>query len=295
MLNLNDLFFFVKVVEHKGFAPASRQLAIPKSTLSKRVAELEKHLGLRLIHRTSRRFVLTETGADFYRHAAAALIEAETAENIVRGRLAEPSGTVRIAASVPTAQLWLATLLPELSQAFPRIRVELDVTDRFVDLVQEGIDIALRDHFAPLPSSDLVQRRIMVQPLWLVASRAYLQQQGEPESPQALGAHQGLLASMRAPAWSLTRQDGETVEVAPLARFVANESHVLLGAATAGLGIACLPAKLCGTALKAKTLVRVLPEWIGGSVTTTLLMPHRRGQLPAVRTLADFLVEGIGK
>jgi DNA-binding transcriptional LysR family regulator len=294
MLNLNDLYFFVQVVDHQGFAPASRRLGIPKSTLSKRVAELERELGLRLIHRTSRSFVVTDTGRDFYRHAAAALVEAEAAESVVKGRLAEPSGTVRIAASVPTAQIWLSRLLPELGLALPGIRVELDVTDRFVDIVQEGFDIALRDHFAPLPDSELVQRRIVSQPIWLVASCGYLERSGLPTSPGQLAEHDGLLASALASTWRLRNEAGESLEVTPRPRFVANESVVLLGAATAGLGIACLPVKMCEQELGTKVLVRVLPGWVCGEVTTTLLTPHRRGQLPAVRAIADFLVERMG-
>ncbi|MGE6784015.1 LysR substrate-binding domain-containing protein [Ensifer adhaerens] len=290
MRNLNDFIVFAHVVDHKGFAPAARALNVPKSTLSKRVAELEKTLGVRLINRTSRRFTVTEIGEDFYRHASAMLIEAEAAEAIVKGRLAEPSGTVRITASVPTAQMMLAGLLPPLAQAYPKMRVMLHATDRFVDVVQEGFDIAVRDHFAPLPDSGMVQRRVATDAILLVAAPAYLEHRCLPREPSDLSRHDGLLASLTAEGWTMRNDAGVVVRVRPMPRFLADESHVLLSAAVSGLGITALPRKICRAELEAGSLVRVLPDWEAGSVTTTLLMPHRRGQLPSVRAVVDFIV-----
>ena len=290
MRNLNDFIVFAHVVDHKGFAPAARALNVPKSTLSKRVAELEKTLGVRLINRTSRRFTVTEIGEDFYRHASAMLIEAEAAEAIVKGRLAEPSGTVRITASVPTAQMMLAGLLPPLAQAYPKMRVMLHATDRFVDVVQEGFDIAVRDHFAPLPDSGMVQRRVANDAILLVAAPAYLENRGHPREPSDLSRHDGLLASLASEGWTMRNDAGVVVRVRPMPRFLADESNVLLEAAVSGLGITALPRKICRAAIEAGSLVRVLADWEAGSVTTTLLMPHRRGQLPSVRAVVDFIV-----
>jgi len=284
MRNLNDFIVFAHVVDHKGFAPAARALNVPKSTLSKRVAELEKTLGVRLINRTSRRFTVTEIGEDFYRHASAMLIEAEAAEAIVKGRLAEPSGTVRITASVPTAQMMLAGLLPPLAQAYPKMRVMLHATDRFVDVVQEGFDIA------PLPDSGMVQRRVANDAILLVAAPAYLENRGHPREPSDLSRHDGLLASLTSEGWTMRNDAGVVVRVRPMPRFLADESSVLLEAAVSGLGITALPRKICRAAIEAGSLVRVLADWEAGSVTTTLLMPHRRGQLPSVRAVVDFIV-----
>lgn len=294
MLNLNDLHVFVQVVDHGGFAAASRKLNVPKSTLSKRVLELERVAGVRLIHRTSRSFAVTELGRDFYRHASAMLIEAEAAENVIKGRLAEPSGTVRITASVPTAQLSLAGLLPRIANAYPKIRLELHATDRFVDVVRDGFDIAIRDHFGPLPDSGLVQRRIGFEHNWLVASPDYVGRAGTPAHPSEIAAMDGLMVSSADGRWRLANGEGRTVEVSPAPRFHADEGVVLMEAARAGLGIACLPAKLCGPHVRTGDLVRLLPSWTAGGVTTTLLMPHRRGQLPSVRVVADLLVERLG-
>lgn len=291
MLNLNDLVLFAASVEQGGFAAASRRLGIPKSTISKRVAELEDALSARLIHRTSRAFALTELGRDFYEHARAALIETEAAEAIVRRRQAEPSGTVRISASVPAAQLYLAEQLPRLARRFPKLQMQLDVTDRFVDVVQENVDIAVRSHFAPLPDSGLVQRPVMVEPIVLVAAPAYLERHGTPPLPADLRDHHGLLTGPTATTWHLLHTSGERAQVAPQPAMVANESAVLVAAAIAGLGIVCLPERMCRDAIDTAQLVRVLPEWNAGAVTTTLVMPHRRGQLPAVRATVEFLVE----
>lgn len=294
MLNLNDLYIFAQVVECRGFASASRHTGIPKATLSKRIAALEDELGVRLIQRTSRSFLVTEVGLDLYRHAAAMLIEAEAAESAVRDRLNEPSGTVRISASVPTAQALLAPLLPQFALKYPKVLVDLNSTDRFVDIVQEGFDLVLRDHFAKLPDSGLVQRLVAVDPIYLVASPSYVSEVGAPTSPQDLVHHHGLLTSNAATTWSLSRADKYQVSVAPTARFVANETTALLSALELGLGICCLPLSLCCRELDAGRLVHLLPGWTAGSVTTTLLMPHRRGLLPAVRLMADYLIENLG-
>ncbi|WP_119459626.1 LysR substrate-binding domain-containing protein [Rhodospirillaceae bacterium SYSU D60014] len=291
MYNLNDLLIFVQAVDSGSFAAAGRQLSLPKSTISKRVAELEAALGVRLIHRTSRSFALTDIGRDFYDHARAAVIEAEAAEDIVRRRLAEPSGTARLTTSVPTAQFRLADRLPALARAYPKLEVQLHVTDRFVDLVQEGFDIAIRSHFAPLPDSGLVQRRMGTDRIILVASPDYLAERGEPETPESLTGHDGLIVSPSKRKWVLSHSDGHAIEIEPKARLMADESLVLLESAIAGLGIACLPEMMAAESIRKGELVQALPSWTAGVVTTTILTPHRRGQLPAVRAVIDFLSE----
>ena len=290
MLNLNDVIVFVQVVDHGGFAAAGRALGIPKSTLNKRLSELEKAIGVRLVQRTSRSFAVTEIGRDFYRHAAAMLIEAEAAEHVVKGRLAEPSGTVRITTSLPIAQFRLAALLPRIAVSYPKIRIVLDASDRFVDIVQEGFDIAIRNHFAPLPDSELVQRRLYFEPTWLVASADYLRDKGVPVRPEDVGGLDGLMASPSETVWKLQDGQGAVAEVKPSPRYVANETVCLLEAARAGLGVACLAGSFCTPLIAAGALVRILPDWTAGGVATTLLMPHRRGQLPSVRVVADLLI-----
>lgn len=291
MLNLNDLHFFVLAVEQGSFAAAGRHLGVPKSTVSKRIAELEATLGARLIQRTSRSSALTDVGRDFYEHARAALIEAESAEAVVRRRQAEPSGNVRLTASIPTAQFDLARFLPALARALPKVQLRVDVTDRYVDLIQEGVDIAIRSHFSPLPDSGLVQRRLSVESVIVVAAPAYLQERGAPEHPEELRAHDGLYSERSVAPWRLRHAELGTIEVQPVARAVANESVVLLSLAVDGLGLVCLPEFICHAEIARGRLVQVLTEWTAGEVTTTLLTPHRRGELPAVRAVVDYLTE----
>ncbi|MBA1154889.1 LysR substrate-binding domain-containing protein [Microvirga mediterraneensis] len=287
--NFNDLHVFVQAVEHGGFAAAARQLNMPKSTISKRVAELEADLGIRLIHRTSRSFVLTDVGRDFYDHARAAVIEAQAAESVVQRRREEPQGLVRITASVPVAQYHLADRLPALARAYPKLDLQLHITDRFVDLVREGFDIAIRSHFAPLPDSDLVQRRMTVERIRLVAAPDYLALRGVPEHPEDIARHDGLLTGPPSKTWRLTNRNGREVQVTPVSRLVADESLVLMRAAAAGLGIACLPESMSAECVETGELTGVLPDWSAGSVTSTILTPHRRSELSSVRAVIDFL------
>lgn len=294
MLNLNDLHFFAQAVDSGGFAAAARRLGCPKSTVSKRVAVLEATLGVQLLHRTSRSFTLTDVGRDVYDHARAVMIEAEAAETAVHRRLAEPSGAVRITASVPIAQFQLAHRLPILARHFPKLRIQLHVTDRFVDLVQEGFDIAIRSHFAALPDSELVQRRMRDEPITLVAAPSYIAQRGMPQAPETLSGHDGLMSSMTMKSWQLRDAGGRSVQASPQPVFYADESVSLIKAAESGLGIVCLPETFSAQAVREGRLVQLLPEWTAGRVMTTILTPHKRGQLPAVRAVIDFLMQDDG-
>ena len=294
MFNLNDLRIFVRAVESGGFAAAARATSIPKSTVSKRIAELEAALGAQLIQRTSRSFALTELGQQVFAHARAAVIEAEAAETVVRRRQAVPAGPVRITASVPTAQLDLAARIPALIRAHPLLELQLHVTDRFVDLIQESFDLAVRSHFKPLPDSDLIQRRMRVQSIVLVAAPDYLARFGAPLRVDELASHHGLMGSAASKTWALRNAGGAEAEAAPKVCLVADESVVLMEAAFAGLGIACLPESVVASALTSGRLQRLLPGWTAGTVTTTILTPPRRYQLPSVRAVIDFLTKSPG-
>lgn len=290
--SLDDARLFARVVESGGFSAAARLTGQPKSTLSKRVAMLESTLGVRLLNRNSRRLSLTAAGEDFHAHVSAMLIEAEAAEAAIQARLSGPRGRLRMTASLITARYHLAPILPAIAEKYPEVQLILHATDRMVDIVQEAFDLALRDHHAPLPSSDLSQRRVGFEPDYLVASPAYLEARGEPEGPQALEVHDGLMnGAIAGPfSWRLTREDGEESVVSPRLRAFADDPDTLLELALAGLGIAAMPRSQCAHHLARGSLVRVAPGWIAGGATTTLLVPHRRGQLPAVRAVADELV-----
>jgi DNA-binding transcriptional LysR family regulator len=293
MLNLNDARIFVKVVEHGGFSQAARALGVPKSTLSKRVGELERELDVALIRRTSRRFVVTPIGRDLHTQARAIVELAESAEATVRGHRAVPAGPVSMTCSVPAAQTWLAELLPLVARRHPQIQLTVHATDRFVDLLRDGFDLAVRDHFAPLADSSLVQQKLFVEPIILVASPAYLRRK-PLRQPHDLAAHDALVTGAAQGEWSLSRtiagEAPERVTVRVRARFAADETAVLLSAARSGLGVAPLPAPACERDLKEGKLRRVLPEWTAGQVTTTLLLVERRSRLPSVRAISEAII-----
>ncbi|UUP18681.1 LysR substrate-binding domain-containing protein [Nitratireductor thuwali] len=291
MLNLNDLYYFVQVVDHDGFASAARALNVPKSTLSRRVILLESQLGARLIQRTSRQFTVTDAGREFYRHALAAVIEAEAGEHAIRRRHTEPMGKVRFSCSTAIAQFALATLLPRFLVQFPKVHLVEYATNRHVDLVNENIDVAIRAHAGDLPDSGLIQRRLLFSPRWLVASPAYLESAPPLAAPEDLRSHAGLAfgSGDAEPMWRLTDGSEGMSAVSFKPVLHTDDLMTLLSAAKAGLGIASLPAFICRRDLTAGALERVLPNWTECGVNITLLMPSRRDLLPSVRVFVDFL------
>src|SRR5215510_6459097 len=174
MLDLNDFFLFVQVVDRGGFTAASRTLRTPKSTLSHRIQQLEGHLGVRLLNRTSRKFGMTDAGEEFYRHAVAMLREAELAETAIRHRLAEPSGTIRCTGGVATMQFAMSDIIADFLVQYPKVNVFVHAVDRTVDIVGENFDVAIRAHSDPLPDSNLVQRTLAPAPWYLFAGSDYL-------------------------------------------------------------------------------------------------------------------------
>jgi DNA-binding transcriptional LysR family regulator len=294
MLDLNDVYYYAQVVEHQGITAAARVLDVPKSSISRRILALEASLGARLIQRTSRRFVVTEIGAEFHRHALAMLVEAEAAESVVRRHTAQPSGTIRVTCPVAFAQLALAELIPRFMAAYPRVRIVQHATNRYVDPVHEGFDLCLRAHSEPLPSSSLVQRALAQTPWHLFAGPSYLAREGTPGEPDALSEHDGIaLGGMQESyVWRLRHAD-EVIAVPFTPCLLSDDMATLKAAACAGLGIVALPAYVGRGEVERGELVRVLPQWIAGVATISLLMPSRRGLLPSVRAFVQFLFEHV--
>ena len=192
MLDLNDFFYFVNVVDRGGFTAAGRTLRVPKSTLSHRIQQLEGELGVRLLNRTSRRFGMTDAGEDFYRHAVVMLREAEMAEMTIRQRLTEPTGTVRCTAGTATMQFALSDIIADFLVQYPKVDVFAHGADRTVDIVGENFDLAVQAHSNPLPDSNLVQRTLAPAPWFLFAGTEYVAANGAPKSPQDLQNHPSL-------------------------------------------------------------------------------------------------------
>jgi DNA-binding transcriptional LysR family regulator len=298
MLDLNDFFLFVQVVDRGGFTAAGRTLRIPKSTLSHRIQQLESNLGVRLLNRTSRRFGTTDAGEDFYRHAVAMLREAELAEAAIRHRLTEPSGTVRCTGGVATMQFAMSDIVADFLVQYPKVNVVVHAVDRAVDIVGENFDIAIRAHSDPLPDSTLVQRTLAPAPWFLFAGSDYLDANGAPEKPHDLRDHPSLFMMRTgvAPIWRVRARHGKNEIAVPLTpRLVSDDMVGLQQAAIKGLGIVALPGYICREAVRSGRLRRVLPNWIAGDSTITALIPYRQGLLPSVRVFLDHLATEVPK
>jgi len=301
MLDLNDFFFFVQVVDRGGFSAAGRALRVPKSTLSHRLQELENNLGVRLLNRTSRRFGMTEAGSEFYRHSVAMLREADRAETAMRHRVREPTGTVRCTASLATMQFAVSEVLSSFLVQYPKVNVVAHATNELVDLVGERYDVAVRAHTDPLPDSTLVQQALAPAPWFLFAGSAYFEAHRLPETPRDLHLHPSLFmmrsGSGAAPIWRLreSRERSKEVEVPLTPRLVSDDMKTLKRAAVAGLGILSLPGYVCREEVRSGALRRVLPSWRAEDSTLTALMPTRQGVLPSVRAFVKHLAAELPK
>jgi len=289
MLDLNDHHYFVHAVDHGGFAAASRALGLPKSTISRRVIELESRLGVRLIERTSRKFVMTEVGQAFYPHAKAMLIEAEAAEDVVNSLLAEPSGTVRMTCSFGMAGP-ISELLSHFLTAYPKVNVVQYTTNKNVDLIEEGFDIGIRGHSRSLPDSSLVQRRLADTPWQVFAAPSYLVRNPIPTEPADIEQHTTLALSEGTGdlQWHFMREE-EAVTVPIKPRFQSSDMESLKEVAIAGHGILSLPVYVAREAVVSGALQPVLADWITQRARISLLFPQQRSQLPSVRALIDYL------
>jgi DNA-binding transcriptional LysR family regulator len=293
MQDLNDLYYFAMVVEHAGFAAAERALGIPKSRLSRRIAQLEIDMGVRLLQRSTRRFAVTEVGQNVYRHAQAMLSEAQSAREAVDRLSAEPRGLIKVSAPVALAQQQLAELLPDFLVKYPQVRVQMQVSNRRVDLINEGFDVALRVRSQLNDDGSLVMRSFGQVRELLVASPAYLDARGRPATPQDLAGHLTLSMSEdeSRQRWELHGPDDVTTRVDIQPRLMAHDFPLLMETAKRGLGIALLPETVCGEPIHRGQLEPVLPDWSLPQGICHAVFPSRRGLLPSVRVFIDFLAE----
>lgn len=295
MQDLNDMLFFAEVVERGGFAAAGRALGVPKSRLSRRVADLEAQLGVRLLQRTTRKLSLTAIGETYLRHCLALRESAQAAADAVAQVQAEPRGTVRVVCPVTLAQSVLGPLLPRYLARHPQVRVDMEVNNRVVDLVAEGVDVALRVRLTLEDSGSLVVKRLDRARSVLVASPALLARQGTPATLEeasrldsvAMSATDGKV-SIR-----LTGPDGREAVLTSAPRLVADDLLTLKFAALGGSGMCWLPDYLCEAELRDGRLVQLLPDWATPVGVVHAVFPSRRGLSPAVRSFLDFLGEHV--
>ena len=294
-MDFNDLRYFALIVDNGGFTAAERITHITKSKLSRRVALLEEQIGVRLLQRSTRRLALTEAGKVFYEHCAAMIVEADAAREAVEQLRSEPSGTIRMTCPVSMAQFYVARIVSEYMREYPKVRVELDATDRVVNLVEERVDLALRAKFGAINDPGLIARRLASGRLIMVASPTYLAGRAPPEHPEQVAEHDtiGVLRYGPEQNWHLISADGRSASVAVRPRLLVSDFSVQHQAALSGVGIALLPLRIAWAGLKDESLLRVAKEWNTPETDIHVVYPSRRGMLPSVRTMIDHLVQHV--
>ncbi|TFL11557.1 LysR family transcriptional regulator [Pusillimonas caeni] len=293
MQDLNDLYYFVQAVEHGGFAPAGRALGMPKSKLSRRISNLEERLGVRLIQRTTRRFAVTEIERTYYDHCKAMLVEAEAAQEAIDETRAEPRGVIRMTCPVALLHVHIGSMLADFMALHPQVVVHLEASNRRVDVVGEAVDVAIRVRPPPLEDSDLVMRVLADREQCLVASRGLVERHLFPSSPAQLNAlpSLGLGMPQRSFAWTLFGPDGARATIHHTPRFVTTDMIALRNAAVAGVGVVQLPLLMVSDQLADGSLVRVVPQWAPRREIIHAVFPTRRGLLPSIRALIDYLAQ----
>jgi DNA-binding transcriptional LysR family regulator len=293
MQDTNDMLYFAEVVERGGFAAAGRHLGQPKSKLSRRVAELEARLGVRLLQRTTRKLSLTEVGEVYLRHCLAVRDAAEAAAEAVEAVQTEPRGTIRIACPVTLAQSTLGPIMALFLARYPQVKVDMRVSNRVVDLVEEGVDVALRVRSTLDDSGSLVVKKLGESNTFLVASPLQLARQGQPNSPDDLATMDTMaMSSIDGKATLvLLGPSGTRYTLVHQPRYVADDLLTLKFAVLQGTGMCFLPDYMCRRELEDGRLVHVLPGWAPPRGIFHAVYPSRRGMVPAVRRFLDFLAD----
>ncbi|WP_028634215.1 LysR substrate-binding domain-containing protein [Pseudomonas parafulva] len=293
MIDLNDLFIFVKVVEHGGFAAASRKIDVPKSRLSRRVLALEERLGVQLIHRSTRRFAVTEIGMDYYRHCQAMVEEAEAAEARVLSAKREPQGIIRITCPPGLGALGANAMIADFIALYPKVLVHLESTNRVVDPLSDGVDIALRVRFPPLADDGLVVKRLGDSCQRLVASPdlAAGYDHGDPLQALAKLPTMALWPARPTHEWVLFDELRNALRVQHVPKLVTSDLSALHHAALIGVGAVQLPEIMVRGDLAAGRLVELSPHYRPQSGLIHAVFTSRKALLPAVRALLDMLGE----
>jgi DNA-binding transcriptional LysR family regulator len=290
--DLNSLVIFAKVVEAKGFSEAARRLKIPLSTVSRRVAELEDQLGVRLLERSTRNLRLTNLGAEVLDHAQRCAELSEAVDNLVSNQLSTVAGLLRLSAPPSISDTLLAPLLAAFQASYPNVRVQVLVTDRFVDLIAAGIDLVFR--FGALGDSSLVARKILTYRHQLVASPAYLERVRAPRSPRDLLDHKLLTFSYWRPdnSWTFWHQNGKDQETLSFEPYLSMNDYTGLSAALlAGVGIGDLPPVVKPELIRDGRLVEVMPEWHFRAFDLSVVHLSNRHISRPVRLFKEFAVQ----
>jgi DNA-binding transcriptional LysR family regulator len=290
MQDLNDFYYFAEVVAHGGFAAASRALNIPKSKLSRRIAQLEQRLDTRLIERSTRRFRVTEVGQAFYERCRTVLVDAESAEAVVAEARGEAQGLVRFSCPVGLVEP-IQPVISAYLKDHPKVRLQMLATNKVVDLIEEEIDVALRARTTPETDVSLIMRTLATTHAILVASpeMAATIPPDADISDLTLSPTLSIVGGVADGAWTLVGPDGEVRRIRHTPRLSCGELTSVRSAAVDGVGVALLPERLCRTELAEGRLVQVFAPWRSPEGAVYLVFTGRRGLPPAVRIFIDYL------
>lgn len=286
--DLNEMAIFAHVVEAGSFTGAAKNLGLPKSTVSRKITQLEERLGVRLIQRTTRSLRLTDIGDSYYKHCSRILKDIDEANIAVTQMQNTPMGTLRIAAPVLFGSTVLASLVAAYMEEHPQVDIELNLSDARIDLIQDGMDVAFR--VGKLEDSSLIGRFLGDVRGVLCASPDYIKRHGMPKDPSDLANHSLLTANM-APVWEMKSPEGERISYSVKARLTVNDFASLYTLALSGAGIAPLPMLMANAALESGDLVQVLADWPTDSRAIHILYPSNRHLSIKVRSFVDFIIE----
>lgn len=290
MQDLNDLYYFAKVVEHGGFAAAGRLLGIPKSRLSRRIAELEARLDASLLQRTTRKLALTAAGERYLIHCQAMLLEAEMADEAVASLSAEPRGRLRVSCPLGMTQWSLSEVVNDFLIRHPLVQLELMLVNRRVDLVNEGIDVAIRVRDVGDEDPSLIVRQLCPARAALVASPALLNGRSITHPQHLVNLPVlGAAEADRKVHFQLLHSSGERCDLTLEPRLVVDDFPIRKNAALQGLGLTLLPMMNCHEELASGQLIQLLPEWSLPSGHLQAAYTQRRGMLPAVRAWIEHV------
>lgn len=292
--DLEDLALFAAIVENGGVNAASRRLAVPKSRLSRHLASLEARYGVQLVHRSTRRFAVTDLGQSLYERCTALFESTQEARALMKRSQTEPHGLLRVSAPAPLANSWLAPLLPKFLKPYPTLELEIYGSDRDVDLIADRIDVAIRVRPTPLEGSeDLLIRKLGTSHQLLFAAPGFLEKYASPSYPDDLSGMPliGFTSPQRRTQWQLCNREGHVRVITFTPRLATYELVVLRTAAVEGVGVAMLPAHFCQDEIECGKLQRVLPQWRGPVNTIHAAYLSRRGLSASGRAFLDFLVE----
>jgi DNA-binding transcriptional LysR family regulator len=288
MDRLGAMEMFVRIVETGSFSAVARELGTTQPTISKQLTALERQLKTRLLNRSTRSVSLTEAGTAYYERCKRIIDEVQDAEGALGHLQSSLSGTLHVNASIALGQIFLTPLILEFQAQYPELVVELTLNDRYIDLVEEGVDVAVR--IGRLPDSNLVARRLGSTRRTLVATPAYLARNGVPLVPQDLARHNCVLYAYLSTGneWSFKGADGE-IRVRVNGSFKANNGHAIREALLAGAGIALMPDWLIHDQVERGELIALLPEYAAPPLDINAVYPFGRHVSAKVRVFIDFL------